>query len=95
MKQKKSTIGNEIYIKVFYDGTVSYIMVSTDDILNTTNNETAFTYLRRFLEEYFEIKVQEVSVLKYLNFRIFQSPIGFSVYQTDHIMELVNECFST
>ena len=23
--------------------------------------------------------------------RIFQSPIGFSVYQTDHITELVNE----
>ena len=41
------------------------------------------------------MKVQEGSVLKYLNLRIFQSPLGFSVDQTDHIMELVNECFST
>ena len=37
------------------------------------------------------MKVQEGSVLKYLNFRICQSPLGFSVYQTGHIMELVNE----
>ena len=41
------------------------------------------------------MKFQEVSVLKYLNFKIFQSPIGFSVDQTDHIMEPVNRWFPT
>ena len=41
------------------------------------------------------MKVQEGSVLKYLNFRVFQSPLGFSIDQTDHIMELVNEWFPT
>ena len=41
------------------------------------------------------MKVQEVSVLKYLNLRIFQSPLGLSVNQTDHIMEIVNQCFPT
>ena len=41
------------------------------------------------------MKVQGISVLKYLHFRICQSPLGFSVYQTDHIMELVNEWFPT
>ena len=41
------------------------------------------------------MKVQEISVLKYLKFRIFQSPIGFSFDQTDNIMELVKECFPT
>ena len=35
--------------------------------------------------------VQEGSVIEYLNFRIFQSPVGFSIDQTDHIMELVNK----
>ena len=39
------------------------------------------------------MKVKEVSVLKYLNFRIFQSPLGLSVDQTDHIMEIVKEWF--
>ena len=67
IKYKKSTIDHAIYIKVFTDGTVSYLTVSTDDVLDTTNNETAFTELRIFFEEYFEITVQEGSVLKYLN----------------------------
>ena len=41
------------------------------------------------------MKVQEVLVLKYLNFRIFRYPLGFSIDQTDHIMKLVNEWFPT
>ena len=41
------------------------------------------------------MKVQEGSVLKYLNFRICQSPLGFSIDQTDHTTELVNLWFPT
>ena len=40
LKYNKSIIYYPIYIKVFSYGTVSYITVSTDDVLNTTNNET-------------------------------------------------------
>ena len=90
LEYKKSTIYHAIYIKVFYDGTVSYLKVSTDDDLNTIKNENPIPELTRVLKEHFEMKVQEVSVLKYLNFRIFQSPLGFSIDQTDRIMELVN-----
>ena len=71
MKYKKRKFDHAIYIKVLYDVTVSYIIVYTDDVLNTTNNETEFAELRIIFEEYFEIKVQEGSVLKYLNFRVF------------------------
>ena len=39
LKYNKGKIYHAIYIKVFSDGNVSYIMVSTDDILNTTNNK--------------------------------------------------------
>ena len=88
----KSTIDHDIYIKFFSDGTVSYPKVYTDDVLNTNNNETPFPKLTRVFAEQFEMKVQEVSVLKYLDFRIFQSPIGFSVDQNDCIMELVKYC---
>ena len=42
IKYKKSTIDHAIYIKVFDDGTLSYLAVSTDDVLNTTNNENEF-----------------------------------------------------
>ena len=74
---------------------MSYITFSTDDVLNTTNNETEFPELKRVFKEHFEMKVQEVSVLKYLNFRICQSYLGLGVYHTDNITELVNEWFST
>ena len=40
IKYKESTIDHDIYINVFTDGTVSYLTVSIDDCLNTTNNET-------------------------------------------------------
>ena len=71
MKYKKRNFDHAIYIKVLYDVTVSYVIVYTDDVLNTTNNETEFAELRIIFEEYFEIKVQERYVLKYLNFRVF------------------------
>ena len=69
---------------------MSYLTVFTDDVLSTDNNETEFTELTRVFKEHFDIKVQEGSVIKCLNFRILQSPIGFSIDQNDHIMELVN-----
>ena len=94
-KYKKITIDHDIYIKVFHDGTVSYLMVYTDNFLNTTNAETSFTELRIFFEEYFELKVQEGSVLRYRNFRIFHSPLGFSIDKNDHITEIVNEWLPT
>ena len=51
-KYKKSTIDHAICIKVFTDGTVSYITVSTDDVINTTNNKTAFTEPTKVLKNF-------------------------------------------
>ena len=95
LKYKKITTEHDIYIKVFTDGTVSYLTVSTDYFINTNNNETAFPKPRIFFKEQFEIKVQEGSVLKYLNFWLCQYPLSLSINQTDHIKELVNGCFPT
>ena len=95
LKYKKITIYHAIYIKVLSGVTVSLLIVSTDDFLNTTNKNTEFPEITRVFEEHFDKKVQEGSVLKYLNFQTFQSPLGFSVDQTDQIMELVNEWFPT
>ena len=90
IKYKKSTIDNAIYINFFADGTMSYLTIPTGDVINTTNNQNAFPKLARLFKEHFEMKLQEVTVLKYLNFRICQYPLGLSIDQTDHIMELVN-----
>ena len=40
IKYKKITIEHTIYIKVFSDEIFSYIMVSNDYVINTTNNTT-------------------------------------------------------
>ena len=95
IKHKNIKIDHTIYIKAFTDGKVSYLTVSTDDVLNTTNNKTSFTELPRVFEEQFDMKLQEGSVLKYLNFRICQSPLGLSVDKTDQIIEILNEWFLT
>ena len=95
LKYNKSTIYHNIYIKALSGIIVLYPAVSIYDVLNTTNNEIKFTEPTRVFEEHFEIKVREGYVLHYLNFRIFYSPLGFSVYQTYHIMELVNSWFPT
>ena len=70
IKYKKSKIDHTIYIKVFSYGKVSYITASSDDFLSTTNNEIVLTELTRFVEEKFDKKFQEGSVLKYLNLGI-------------------------
>ena len=59
IKYKNITIDHAIYINIFTDGTVSYLTVSTDDVLNTTNNDNASTELTRVFKEHFETKVQE------------------------------------
>ena len=40
LKYKKMKINHAIYIKSFTDGTVSYLTVSTKDVINTTNNDS-------------------------------------------------------
>ena len=80
IKYKKITIDYAIYIKVFSDGTLPYLMVYTDNVVNTNNNKKTFTQLRRVENKN---KVQDGYVLKYLNVHTCQSLLGFSV---DHIM---------
>ena len=56
IRYKKITIDHDIYIKVFYDGAVSYLTVSTNDVLNTTNNNTELTELTIVLKNTLGLK---------------------------------------
>ena len=58
IKYIKRKIDHAIYIKVFTDGTVSYLTVSTDDVPNTTNNENVFTELTTVFKQHFDMKLQ-------------------------------------
>ena len=56
IKYKKSTIDHAIYIRVFYDETVSHIIVSNHGVVNTTNDKTSFNELRIFLKKLLRLK---------------------------------------
>ena len=53
IKYKKIKIDYNIYIKVFTDGIVLYLKVSTYDALNTTTNETSVTEPTILFKEHF------------------------------------------
>ena len=82
IKHNKSTIYHAIYINIFSELKVSYLMVSTDDVLNTTNNQTEFPVNGRSPISYFsyvESSLKDVSTL--LNFTfvsVFSSHHGDS-----------------
>ena len=52
-----------IYIKVLSDGIMSYMIVSTYYVLDTTNKETAFPELRNFLNNLLVLNPKEVMCL--------------------------------
>ena len=56
MQYKKVTISHAIYIKVFYDVTMSYLTISTNDVINTTNNTKEFPELRNFWRNILRLK---------------------------------------
>ena len=51
---------------------------------------TSFIELKKIFEDGFDIKIQEGSVLKYLNFCTSKYQVGFIIDQTYHIMVLVH-----
>ena len=58
-KYKKITIDHAIFINASGDWKLWYITVSTDDVLNTTNNETEFPELRIFLKNILRLKYKK------------------------------------
>ena len=74
---RKRTFDHDVYIKAFFYVTVYYLTVCTDDVIKNINDEKV-TELTRVFEEPFEIKFQEGYVLKYQNFLICRSSLGFS-----------------
>ena len=51
--KKRSIIYHAIYIKVFSGGILSYLTVSTENVLDTTNNEIFFPELTIFLKHFY------------------------------------------
>ena len=81
------------FISNYFMIKVSCLTVSTDDEINITNNDSSFGEIKKYFEEAFDIKIQVGYVIEYINLCIDQYPLGFNIYQTDHIMNLFNKWF--
>ena len=57
LNYREIIIDDDLYLNIFSYGNMTYIRVSTYDVLHCTNNETAFTELRRVFEEAFDMKI--------------------------------------
>ena len=92
LKYNKISTEIYIYIKVFPYGTVSHLTVSTDDVLNTTSNVTYFPNSEKSFKNNLRLKYNKYMSLnnKILGLKY---PLGFSISNTRHIMDLVNEWF--
>ena len=60
IKYKESTIDHAIYIKVLFDGTVSYTTVSTGNVINTTNNEIVCPELKIFWRSFWDYSPRRI-----------------------------------
>jgi hypothetical protein len=61
--------------------------LETNDLLFLSKPRAPFLRLKHELEKLFDLTVCEGSVLKFLNLRIIQSPIGISFDQTKQIRQ--------
>ena len=57
---KSSVIDYSIYVKLFSNGTVSYLTFPIDDLLYTKSNDNGFQELKNVFEETFESRHRKV-----------------------------------
>jgi hypothetical protein len=63
-----------------------FLALATDDCIILVDDRAQFLILKTKLKSIFEVTLQEGVNLRFLNLRIIQSPIGISMYHTDHIV---------
>jgi hypothetical protein len=85
-----STLDHGVFIwkwKTYY----SLSVLETDDLLMASENDEPFHHLVTELRQMFDLTSKQGSILKFLNLRIVQSPLGVSFDQTQHITTQIIE----
>ncbi len=89
----RSTVDHAFFIKSCGEKSYFYICLATDDLLCSHPNETEFSKLVLYLQEYFELSIQQGNVLKFLSIRITQTELGISLDQGEYIYSLLLHYF--
>ena len=88
-----TSVDNGIYVMCNKDKLL-ILAIQTDDLLISTNDDNLKDLVISTLQQAFQVTSQGGTLLKFLNFRIIQSPHGISADQTAHIDEVLGKYFS-
>jgi hypothetical protein len=66
-----------------------FLALATNDCLVVCDTHQNFLDLMSKMEALFEVTLQEGEILRFMNLRIIQSPVGIIIDHTDHIVENV------
>ena len=72
-----------------WNGNLSYVGLATDNMLHFFTDRAAFLHLREEISTLFKVTSQEGPLLRFLNFRIIQSPLCITTDQIEHILDNV------
>jgi hypothetical protein len=89
----RSTIDHAFFIRHCSKETYFYICLATDDLLCSHPNQDEFNKLVEYLNQYFELSVQQGNVIKILSLRIIQTEHAISIDQTTYILSLLQHYF--
>ena len=89
----RSTVDHGYLVKKVNDEEYIYISIATDDLLVSYLLQKTFDDLVTYLEQYFELTVQNGNVLKFFGIRIIQSDIGISLDQGECVYDMLEYYF--
>ena len=85
----RSTVDHAYLVKKIDDSEYLYMSIATDDLLVSFLHQATFDDLVRYLEQFFELTVQNGNILKFLGIRIIQSDKGISLDQGEYTYEIL------
>jgi hypothetical protein len=70
-----------------------FLALATYALLVLCDDQSQFPAFKSHMEAMLEITRREGAIIRFLNMRITESPAGIITHQTDHIVEIIVECY--
>ena len=83
------SVDQALFVKQLDNDKWFYCVLSTDDVLCSFPTNDDFYDLMTYFRKFFQLSLQEGSVLSYLNMRIIQSEHAISLDQAEYIFDLL------
>ena len=91
----RCTVDHAYFVKQLEDGSFMLVSLATDDLLVSCRTYQIFNDFVLYLQQYFEVTVQDGQVLKFLGLRIIQSNDCLSIDQGEYTFEFLEHYFGS